>query len=97
MKTIGIIGGIGPESTVEYYRLIIASYREVRRDGSYPPIIIDSIDMKRMLHLIAANELEEVTQYLVGEVRRLAGAGAHIGQLAARQALRVPFVFEQSS
>ncbi len=28
MKTIGIIGGIGPESTVEYYRAIIAFYRE---------------------------------------------------------------------
>jgi aspartate/glutamate racemase len=27
MKTVGIIGGMGPESTVEYYRLIIAAYR----------------------------------------------------------------------
>jgi hypothetical protein len=30
MKTVGIIGGIGPESTVEYYQYIIASYRERR-------------------------------------------------------------------
>jgi aspartate/glutamate racemase len=27
MKTIGIVGGIGPESTIEYYRFIIAEYR----------------------------------------------------------------------
>lgn len=33
MKTVGIIGGIGPESTIEYYRMIIASYREEIRDG----------------------------------------------------------------
>ena len=26
-RTLGIIGGIGPESTIEYYRLIVASYR----------------------------------------------------------------------
>jgi aspartate/glutamate racemase len=27
MKTPGIIGGVAPESTIEYYRFIIASYR----------------------------------------------------------------------
>ncbi|HEX8139504.1 MAG TPA: amino acid racemase [Pyrinomonadaceae bacterium] len=83
MKIVGIIGGIGPESTVEYYRLIMTSYREQRRDGSAPPIIINSIDMKKMLDFIAANELPEVIEYLVGEVRRLARAGADVGLLAA--------------
>jgi hypothetical protein len=28
MKTLGLIGGTGPESTIEYYRLIIEAYRE---------------------------------------------------------------------
>lgn len=83
MKTAGIVGGIGPESTVEYYRSIIASYREQTRDGSYPPVIINSIDMTKMLGLIAADELAEVTEYLVGEVRKLAMAGADFGALAA--------------
>jgi len=36
MMTIGIVGGIGPESTIDYYRRIIASYRHQRKDGSYP-------------------------------------------------------------
>ena len=83
MKKIGIIGGIAPESTVEYYRLIIASYREQKRDGSYPPIIINSIDMKKMLDLIAAKELAGVTEYLLGEVKKLAQAGADLGLLAS--------------
>ena len=52
MKTVGIIGGIGPESTIEYYRLIIASYRRQKRDGSYPSLLLNSIDMKKMLDLI---------------------------------------------
>ncbi|MDT5122640.1 MAG: aspartate racemase [Acidobacteriota bacterium] len=83
MKTVGIIGGIGPESTIEYYRALIASYRERKPDGSYPSIIINSIDLTKMLSLIAANELEEVTEYLLGEVRKLARAGADFGVLAA--------------
>lgn len=82
-KTLGIVGGIGPESTIEYYRLIVASYREQKPDGSYPPVIVNSIDMKRMLDLIAAGELTEVAEYLLDEVRRLARAGADFGLLAA--------------
>ena len=83
MKTVGIIGGIGPESTIEYYRLIIASYRRQQNDGSYPSLLINSIDMKKMLDLIAANELAGVTQYLLGEVEKLAQAGAEFGALAS--------------
>jgi aspartate racemase len=83
MKTLGIIGGIGPESTIEYYRLIIAAYREQKCDGSYPPIIINSINLQKMLDLIGANELAGVTEYLLGEVNKLALAGADLGLLAA--------------
>lgn len=83
MKALGIIGGIAPESTIEYYRLIIAAYREQKRDGNYPEIFINSINMKKMLDLIAANELAEVTGYLLGEVKKLARAGADLGLLAS--------------
>ena len=41
MKSAGIIGGIGPESTIEYYRLIIAAYRQQKPDGSYPSFLIN--------------------------------------------------------
>ena len=47
MKTLGIIGGVGPESTVEYYRTIIALYRGRVRDGSYPHLILNSIDLAK--------------------------------------------------
>ena len=83
MKTIGIIGGIGPESTVEYYRLLIASYRERTQDGSYPPIVINSIDLQKVLQLVGANELAKVAEYLVREVERLARAGADVGLFAS--------------
>jgi aspartate racemase len=83
MKTLGIVGGIGPESTIEYYRLIIATYRATRQDDSYPPLIINSINLMKMLELVGANKLSAVTEYLVEEVLKLARAGADFGLLAA--------------
>ena len=83
MKVAGIIGGIGPESTIEYYRLIIAAWRERRNDGSYPAVIINSIDLTRVLSLIGANALADVTAYLVEEVKRLGRAGADFAALSA--------------
>jgi aspartate racemase len=40
MRIIGIIGGIGAESTIDFYRRIIESYRQRLNDRSYPHIII---------------------------------------------------------
>src|ERR1051325_11160530 len=82
-KTVGMIGGIGPESTVEYYRLLIAAYTERKGDGSYSRIIINSIDLQKLVDLVTANELAELTDYLVAEVLKLAGAGADFAILAA--------------
>src|SRR2546428_3618173 len=83
MRVAGIIGGIGPESTIEYYRLIIAGWRQHRNDGSYPAVIINSIDLTRMRSLIEADALADLTAYLVEEVKRLGRAGADIAALAA--------------
>ena len=83
MKTLGIIGGIAPESTIEYYRLIIESYRAQEPDGNYPSLIINSINLKKMIELIEANKLAEITEYLLSEVQKLARAGADIGLLAS--------------
>jgi aspartate racemase len=83
VRTLGIIGGIAPESTIEYYRLIIASYRKQTADGSYPPLLINSIDLTKLLGLVGAGRLVEVTEYLVAELQKLARAGADFGLLAS--------------
>jgi aspartate racemase len=83
MKTIGIIGGIGPESTVEYYRAIVAFHAERNPDGSFPLVIINSINLKHLLSLVAANEPAHLIAYLVGEIQKLSKAGAQCGLIAA--------------
>ncbi len=83
MKTVGVIGGIGPESTIEYYRHLIAAYRNLKPDGSYPAIIINSINLRAALDLVEANELERLAQHFAGEIQKLVRAGASVGLLAA--------------
>jgi aspartate racemase len=83
MKTLGIIGGIGPESTIEYYRRIHALYRQLIAEGSAPAIIINSIDNKKVLDLVGANKLDELIAYLTAEVEKLARGGATFALLAA--------------
>src|ERR1035437_2998425 len=83
MKLPGIIGGVGPESLVEYYRLIVPAYWARTGDGSYPPMVVNSINMQWMLQLITANELGELTTFLLDEIERLARAGADFGALAS--------------
>jgi len=83
MRTVGIIGGIAPESTVAYYRQIVAAYRELKPDGSYPPIVINSVDMTKMLAFVGAGELDKLVDYLLSEVGKLAKAGADFGLLAS--------------
>jgi len=83
MKVLGIIGGLGPESTIDYYGRIIALYRERTRDGSYPQFIINSVDMKKGLDFMEANNLTGMADYLVQEIAKLARAGAHFGLISA--------------
>jgi len=83
MKTLGLIGGIGPESTIEYYRSIISSYREQKPDGGYPAILVNSVNLTQLIEWMNINNLWKVTEYLILEVERLAKAGADFGALAS--------------
>ena len=49
MKTIGILGGLGPESTISYYEYITRKYYDLRGDYAYPEIIIHSFNFKEFI------------------------------------------------
>src|SRR5437868_2034302 len=83
MKTIGIVGGLGPESTIEYYRFILENYRSRVSDGSAPRVIIDSLDVNRALGMLDANDLDNLAKYISASVASLARAGAEIALIAA--------------
>ena len=83
MKTAGIIGGIAPESTIQYYRQAVAEYQRLTDESEFPSIIINSIHMTKMLNLIAQNKLTELTEYLLQEINKLHQAGADFAAMAS--------------
>lgn len=91
MKTIGIIGGIGPESTVDYYKRIIESFRI---EGSLvaPEIIIYSINLQEALELVSGAQWERLVYLLVQKIKALQRAGADVAVISANTA---HIVFDQ--
>ena|SRR5205807_2565304 len=83
MKTLGIIGGLGPESTIDYYQKIIALYGERTGDGSYPEFVITSVNLRKGLDFMAANDLAGMAAYLLEGIGKLARAGADFGLISA--------------
>lgn len=83
MKKCGIIGGIGPEATVEYYRGIVEGYRGQVPGGSYPEIIIHSIDMTRMIGYIQTGDRSALMDYILSSVSSLKKAGADFALLSS--------------
>jgi aspartate racemase len=83
MKILGMIGGTGPESTVEYYRRLISTYHACVSESGAPPIIINSVDNKNLVKWFTAGELARVIDFLAAEIERLARAGADFALIAA--------------
>jgi aspartate racemase len=81
MTIIGLVGGLGPESTIDYYRRILDTWSK-HHPTSSPSIVIDSLDSTLALRL-AAQDRAALTDYLLGSVRRLTGAGADFVAMTA--------------
>lgn len=83
MRRLGIIGGLGPESTIDYYRSIIAGARQRDPKAEYPHIIINSLDVDKGLAMLDAGQLEQLADYISSGVEALVRAGAEFGCIAA--------------
>jgi aspartate racemase len=83
MRTAGMIGGLGPESTIDYYRSILARYRARKPNSGYPQILINSLDVDKGIAMLDAGRLDDLADYLSSAVEALAHAGADFGFIAA--------------
>ena len=83
MKTLGIVGGLGPESTLDYYQRIIALFRERTGDGNYPEFVIVSVDLRKGLEFMDVNDLNGMADFLLQAIGKLARAGAEFGIISA--------------
>src|SRR5947199_521962 len=83
MKTLGMIGGLGPESTLDYYQRIITLYRERTDARHYPEFVIVTVDLRKGLDFMNANDLSGMANYLVEGIDKLTRAGADFGIISA--------------
>lgn len=83
MKKVGIVGGIGPASTLDYYSGIIDGFRAKIKDDNYPEIVINSINMTEMLSYVSSKNWDALVDMLLNAIKNLADAGAEFGAIAS--------------
>jgi aspartate racemase len=76
MKTIGLLGGMSWESTLEYYRIINQTVK-ARLGGSHSAqCLLYSVDFAEIEALQHAGEWDALTQAMIAAVQRLERGGA---------------------
>lgn len=83
MKKVGLVGGIGPASTVEYYLGIIEKSRIEQGEDVYPEIVIDSMNMSQHDKALAEKDYNKLCNYLLRSLSNLKAAGAEIAAITA--------------
>jgi aspartate racemase len=83
MKRIGLIGGLGPEATLDYYKEIINAFKGDKKVPVYPEIIVYSVNMWEFLDMFKRKEYDRATDFLLGKIEDLRRAGAEFAAITA--------------
>jgi aspartate racemase len=84
-KTIGIVGGIGPEATVDYYKMLLAAFKR-RGVDDYRSVLINSIDLDKALGYLYADDRAGLIDFMIEPVEMLARGGAEVGLFSSNTA-----------
>ena len=83
MKKLGLIGGMGPESTIPYYHDIVYGVQKALGKSSFPELSIESVDVFKVLGLCKKKKYDELTDYLMNAINNLTRSGADFAALSA--------------
>jgi len=90
MKKLGIVGGVGPASTIEYYKYINEGYQKSltnpAKSGENPPMVIDSLNLAVAYDLVEKKDWENFTNLFVNSIDLLHRAGAEVAAISANTA-----------
>lgn len=78
MKTVGIIGGLGPQTTAEFYLELVFSSYKIHKT-SRPPMLIWNVPLRYRIEqdlITRAKGEERYLPYLTDAAKRLEAAGA---------------------
>ena len=89
MKKIGIVGGLGPESTIDYYRGIIDAFKSTYQTHGFPEIAVESVDLRWFTEQAEGGGWDTIAAMLIDRCETLRRSGAEFGAIASNTPHRV--------
>lgn len=83
MKKLGLIGGMGPESTIPYYHDIVYGVQEKMKDGGFPLLTVESVNVFDVLDYCDKKEYDKLVDYLMKAINNVIMSGADFAALSA--------------
>lgn len=83
MKKLGLVGGMGPESTIPYYHDIVYGVQKKLGRSCFPELTIESVNVFYVLKLCDEKKYDVLTEYLLNAINNLAKSGADFAALSA--------------
>lgn len=83
MKKVGIVGGMGPESTIPYYHDIVYGVQKKIGEDFFPNLTIESINVFKVLDYCEKQQYEELSNYLMVAINYLCKCDVDFIVLAA--------------
>lgn len=86
MKKLGLIGGMGPESTIPYYHGIVYGVNRKLGEKIFPELSVESVNVFKVLELCSEQNYSDLVDYLMNAINNLAKCGADFAALSANTA-----------
>ena len=83
MKKIGVLGGMSPESSLEYYRSFISLSKERLPEGRYPELVIYNLNFEGFCRPVSRGKDEQVRDLLREKLTDLEKAGVDFALMAS--------------
>ena len=83
MKKLGLVGGMGPESTIPYYHDIVYGVKDRVGNDFFPNLTIESVNVFEVLRLCGEQKYDELTDNLMKAINNLVNSGADFVALSA--------------
>lgn len=96
MKKLGILGGMGPESTLLYYKEITSEFKKKDKLGNFPCLTIETVNMYEMLGYCKTQQYDKLANYLLQGIYNLEKAGVNFAILASNTPHIVFDIIEES-
>lgn len=83
MKKLGLVGGMGVESTIPYYHDIVYGVQNRIGKNFFPNVAIESVNVFDVLKFCGEQKYDELTDYLMRAIKNLTASGADFIALSA--------------